>query len=181
LRQSDDDVALHAGIIAGQVEALEMWEERYRRRLMNAGIRDGLSVEEAEEAWFSQVLPTVWHKAATIEPVGSGLMRYSFGIMRTQARSQRRVRATLPGTLEDTHEANPLKGEPMPAYRRDAVRRCLEVLPSRDRLLVELLYMERVDATVVAEQVGVLPRSIQRAGERAKQKIRPCLEEALDV
>ena len=176
-----DDADLHAGIIARQGRALEIWEERYRHRMIQAGMRDGLSSEAAEEAWYSEVLTTVWDKAETITPLGSGLKRYSFGIMRMQARSQRRLHADSPTSLEDKDTANPTHGSAMPTGRREAVRRCLEALSPRDRLLVELVCMECVVVEVVAEEFGILPRSVQRATERAIQRIRPCLEDALDV
>jgi len=168
-------------MIAGQAEALEMWEDRYRDRMVAAGERDGLLPDEAEEAWFSEALPAVWRRAASIQPLGSGLMKYAFGIMRVQARSRRRLRAGAAGSLKETMHANPAPPTPMRARRRAAVRDCLEALSDRDRMLVELLYMERVVPGVIAERVGVQARSIQRAGERAKHKIRPCLEEALDA
>lgn len=176
-----DDATLHAGIIAGQSEALEMWEDRYRDRMVAAGVRDGLLPDEADEVWFSEVLTAIWSKAASIQPVGSGLLLYAFGVMRIQARSRRRIRAGAASSLEATIHANPTPPTPMRPGRRDAVRNCLEALSERDRSLVELLYMEGVDPEVIAERAGILARSVQRAGERAKNKIRPCLEEALDA
>ncbi len=178
---SVDDAALHAGIIAGQREAFEVWEARYRGRMVAAGVRDGLLPDEAEEAWFSEVLTTIWMKAASIEPLGTGLMQYAFGVMRMQARSQRRRNAGAPESLEETFHANPAPTGPMPLARRQAVQNCLEALSERDRSLVELLYMEGVDPDVIAERAGIQARSVQRAGERARNRIRPCLEEALDV
>lgn len=176
-----DDAVLHAGIIARQARALEIWEERYRHRMINAGIRDGLSDDASEEVWYSEVVTTIWEKAETIKPLGSGLEHYSFGIMRMQARSHRRQERGAAASLEENQVANPAPPSAMPADRRAEVRRCLEALSHRDRLLVELVCMERVDIEVVAEEFGILPRSIRRATERAMRKIRPCLEESLDV
>ncbi len=181
LNPETDDAVLHAGIIARQARALEIWEERYRHRIIHAGIRDGLSDDASEEVWYSEVLTTIWDKAETIKPLGSGLKHYSFGIMRMQARSYRRQELGASASFEETQITSPAPPSAMPANRRAEVRRCLEALSPRDRLLVELVCMERVDVEVVAEEFGILPRSIQRATERAMQKIRPCLEESLDV
>ncbi|SRR6266568_2174681 len=175
-----NDAAVHAGIIARQPRALEIWEERYRRRMIDAGIHHGLPDDAAEEVWFSEVLTTIWDKAAEITPLGSGLVRYSFGIMRMQARSHRRQEALEPAALDDV-QANPGPLSAMRPDRRAAVRKCLEALSPRDRLLIELVCMERVEVNVVAAQLGIMPRSVQRATERAMQKIRPCLEDAIDV
>lgn len=181
----EDDAALHAGIIAGHDRALEIWEARYRRRMIAAATRDGMPADDAEQAWIAEALPAVWERAAAIFPRGVGLARYAFGAMRNQARVHLKARArealsldTVPPGLMAT--ANSV-GPAMSRRRREAVLACLERLSPRDRALVELLYMERVDPEVIAERCGIDVRSVRRAGERARQRIRPFLEEALDV
>lgn len=181
----DDDRALHAGIIAGQHEALEEWEARYRARMLAAGRHAGLSLEDAEEAWFGEAVLAIWQGASRIRPLGFGLKKYAFGVMRMQARSRRReaqaASASLDGMAERGVAVRLPTATAMPDQRRQAVLRCLESLRPAERVLVELLYMNRVDPEVVAEARGVKTLSVRRAGERARERIRPCLEEALNV
>src|SRR2546429_157086 len=106
---------------------------------------------------------------------------YAFAIMRNRAAAQHRERQTMPVSLETIGPRRPPAPTPMPNERRLAVRRCLETLAPRDRLLVELVYLESVDPSVIAERLGIQPRSVERAAQRASNRIRPCLEGILSV
>ncbi len=59
---------------------------------------------------------------------------------------------------------------------RDAVRRAVRALPARERLVVNLYYLEDVSLTDIARQLGVTLSRVSQLRARAVQKLRTLIE-----
>ncbi len=159
------DAELHVRIIRMDAEALRTWHDRYRTRLTLSAQRMGLSPEDAEEVWDDAFLATLKRLAhQPIEPLGGGLRRYLFGVVRRRAadRLRRLGRDPILTSLSDLRAgsvASPTARHVGDEEEVVRLRECIERAPERHRLVASAV-LSSASAEEIGELLGIGKRSV---------------------
>lgn len=138
----------------------------------------------AEEV-FQEVCVVVWREYETFE-LGSNFVKWVSVIAHNQVhrfrRQQRRVGAQLSDAAVDLLAQDAVERVDLLESRRDALRRCLEKLPEKDRQLVRHCYGDsRVSFKTVARELGRPVNTVYKALRRIRRVLYECIERALAV
>ncbi len=181
------DADLHALIIARDERAFAEWERRTAPDVFRMIRGRGLSDEDSEEIWNNALL-RVWDRALSdppLEPVGEGLRRYAFGVASRQVAGRFRDRSRQVATVPlDDREKEPSTGLWLPDRRPTkalrALRRCMEMIEERWRIVLEMVKIE-AGPDAIAAALGIGKGSVRKYIQRAKAAIRHCVEVETDV
>ncbi len=182
------ETELHALIVARDEGAFAEWERRTAPRVLRMLIARGASVEDAEEIW-NETLSITWARAVAplpLEPAGEGLRRYAFGAARRvlagRIRSGSREVQTVALDERDQLGTPDFRtaASRQPSKRVYALRRCMEMIEERWRVILEMV-MIHADAAEIADAVGIAQSSVRKYVQRAKSVIRACIEGETDV
>jgi len=115
-----------------------------------------------------------WDLSKDIKPLLSEMTRLvarrSWQESCQQMTSQMRLLAEHVRRLAESSHIEPVQEE-----ERAALRRCLEKLPERSRLLVRTRYYLGANSVEIADRLGMTPTAVRRALFRLRQKLRACV------
>ena len=180
----DQDAELHAALIAGEEDAVAEFEQRYRRQFIAHGKAKGMSLEDSEDAWQDVFFASA-REAHRLTPLGEGLRKYAWGMMRNLVADHYEKQSSAHESLDEEQVSREAIRHQRVAPTmvdnsiRQAVRRCLEGLSAAPRALLEALFTEGLPPDVLAERLGIPRNTVYKRKTRALTQIRPCLEEAL--
>jgi RNA polymerase sigma-70 factor, ECF subfamily len=181
------DAQIHARILAGDADALAVWQDRTRPAIVSYAEKHGATPEEAEEMWNDVFLAT-WKRALReppIDPPGEGLRRYAFRVAmnRVARRYEQRNRQVPTTRLSDRDMELPALADARDERLSPliiALRQCLERADERIRKAYELSLQEAPDSEI-AEVLGIRPASVRPTLWRADRHMRKCIEEQTNV
>jgi RNA polymerase sigma-70 factor (ECF subfamily) len=131
----------------------------------------------------------LWKKFETYEPsVGSNshlnpdasFMAWAYGIVvyetknyyRTSSRDKHRFQSELMDQLAQRHME-------MTAFTEESVealQKCLEQLPDKDRKLLQQIYWDEVPIQDMAQELGIMTQSLYNRLSRMRQRLAQCVE-----
>ena len=138
----------------------------------------------AEEV-FQEVCVVLWREYETFE-LGTNFVKWVSVIAHHQVqrfrRQQRRVGPQLSDAAVDLLAQDAVERVDLLESRRDALRRCLDKLPEKDRQLVRHCYGDsRVKFKTVAEALGRPVNTVYKALNRIRKTLYECIERTLAV
>ena len=138
----------------------------------------------AEEV-FQEVCVVLWREYETFE-LGTNFVKWVSVIAHHQVhrfrRQQRRVGPQLSDAAVELLAEDAVQRVDLLESRRDALRRCLEKLPERDRQLVRQCYADsRVKFKTVAQALGRPVNTVYKALNRIRKTLHECIERTLAV
>jgi len=178
----DPDAELHAAIIAGEQAAVAEFDQRYREQFMSRGVRKGMPLADAEDAWQEVFIGTIQRARSLTGPLGQSLRQYASKAMGNRIADYHRSRER---ELRVDLSVDELAPTDAPAHShadervRAEVRRCLERVGDTHRVILEALFTEQLTPEALADTLGVPRNTVYQKKIRALARIRPCLEEAL--
>jgi RNA polymerase sigma-70 factor (ECF subfamily) len=142
------------------------------------------SAAHAEEV-FQEVCVILWREHETFE-LGTNFVKWVSVIAHNQVhrfrRQQRRVGPQLSDTVVDLLAVDAVERADLLESRRDALRRCLEKLPAKDRQLLGHCYGDtRATIKTVAAELGRPANSVYKALNRIRKALYECIERTLSV
>jgi RNA polymerase sigma factor (sigma-70 family) len=196
-----DDDALHRGLLARDVRALEALIARYAREAAYfvRVVLDGVgSAQDAEEC-VDDLFVTAWEEISSFDANRAALRTWLMMRAKYLALDRRRQiqRRQLPGAQAPT--AGRRDGREMSRYagsrlaeaeatydgpegmleqreRHEQLHRLLEELPELDRLLIYLRYFRLASAEEIAARTGLTRRAIDTRLWRARRTLREAFE-----
>lgn len=137
---------------------------------------------DAEEV-FQEVCVVVWRAYDEFE-LGTDFVKWVSVIAHNQVRKFRRESRRGGFQLSDeTSErlaADAARGADMFDFRREALRKCLGKLPSRERQLVERCYSHSAASfKTVAEDLGRPVNTVYKALNRIRRSLHECIDRTL--
>lgn len=182
----DPDVALHLGILAGDVDALAAWEAKYRRPMFRRAVANGLPPIEAENA-FEDAFQNTMAQADRLTPIGPGLRKMAYRILANRIADHHRRHAgardvSLEAEVEaGRHLASLMSRGPDEGSEHSAeLTQCLERLTMEQRVVIELLFFEDLSTDLIAARLKIKPNSVTVAKGRGLKALKKCLEEGID-
>ena len=180
ISQPDPDTDLHLGILAGDINALQYWETKYRRLMIRRAIQRGLPNLDAENA-FENAFHQTMTMATRLTPIGSSLRRMAYTVLarriadyhrgsaphaslEAEGESGREIAALMSPSTDESHE--------LP----EEIAGCLERLTKEQKQVIELLFIEDLPSDVVADRLGIARNSVIKAKGRALRALEECLE-----
>jgi RNA polymerase sigma-70 factor (ECF subfamily) len=138
----------------------------------------------AEEV-FQEVCVVLWREYETFE-LGTNFVKWVSVIAHHQVhrfrRQQRRGGPQLSDAAVELLAQDAVERVDLLEWRRDALRRCLEKLPDRDRQLVRSCYGDsRVKFKTVAQAIGRPVNTVYKALNRIRKTLYECIERTLAV
>jgi RNA polymerase sigma-70 factor (ECF subfamily) len=138
----------------------------------------------AEEV-FQEVCVVLWRENETFQ-LGTDFVKWVSVIAHNQVhrfrRQQRRVGPQLSDLAVDLLAEDAVERIDLLESRRDALRSCLEKLPSNDRHLVRSCYGDaRTTFKTAAEDLGRPVNTVYKALNRIRKSLYDCIERAISV
>jgi RNA polymerase sigma-70 factor (ECF subfamily) len=138
----------------------------------------------AEEV-FQEVCVVLWREYETFE-LGTNFVKWVSVIAHHQVhrfrRQQRRAGPQLSDAAVELLAEDAVQRVDLLESRRDALRRCLEKLPERDRQLVRHCYSDsRATFKAVAQTLGRPVNTVYKALNRIRKALYECIERRLAV
>ena len=175
MSDGDQDAALVARCLAGEVEAFEPLVLRYQRPLFNVALRMVGDREEARDVVQDAFL-RAYEKLSSFDP------RYRFFswvyriVLNASLNARERRRAGDPLTVE------PAAGEGGPEEalrareREDCVQAALLSLPVDDRLVLVLRHFAELSYAEIGEALGLAEKTVKSRLHEARQRLGRQLE-----
>ncbi len=138
----------------------------------------------AEEV-FQEVCVVLWREYETFQ-LGTDFVKWVSVIAHNQVhrfrRQQRRLGPQLSDMAVDMLAQDAVERVDLLESRRDALRRCLEKLPAKDRQLVRSCYSDsRTTFKTAAEDLGRPVNTVYKALNRIRKALYECIERTLSV
>jgi RNA polymerase sigma-70 factor (ECF subfamily) len=138
----------------------------------------------AEEV-FQEVCVVLWREYETFQ-LGTDFVKWVSVIAHNQVhrfrRQQRRVGPQLSDAAVDLLAQDAVERAGLLESRRDALRTCLEKLPTKDLQLVQQCYSDsRVTFKNVAQILGRPVNTVYKALNRIRKTLYECIERTLNV
>jgi RNA polymerase sigma-70 factor (ECF subfamily) len=138
----------------------------------------------AEEV-FQEVCVVLWREYETFE-LGTSFVKWVSVIAHHQVyrfrRQQRRCGPQLSDAAVELLSRDAVERADLLELRRDALRRCLEKLPDKDRQLVRHCYGDsRINFKSVAQALGRPVNTVYKALNRIRKALYECIERTLAV
>lgn len=138
----------------------------------------------AEEV-FQEVCVVLWREYETFE-LGTNFVKWVSVIAHNQVhrfrRQQRRIGPQLSDAAVDLLAQDAIERVDLLDSRRDALRRCLEKLPDKDRHLVRHCYSDsRATFKTIAQALGRPVNTVYKALNRIRKVLYECIERTLTV
>ena len=142
------------------------------------------SAADAEEV-FQEVCVILWRKHETFE-LGTDFVKWVSVIAHNQVhrfrRQQKRIGPQLSDVTVDLLAQDAVERADLLECRRDALRRCLEKLPNKDRQLVRHCYGDsRATFKTAAEDLGRPVNTVYKALNRIRKVLYECIERTISV
>lgn len=179
--EQNNDEELVAMVQRGQTEALEAIYDRYAGPSYSLALRI-LGDRGAAEEVVQDTFVTLWRKAGSYKPesgkVHSWLLRIArnraIDELRRQRSPVRNNRAHRPAseTLADTSESDAFRTTEL----RFVVGEALEGLPTDQREVVEMAYLEGLSQREISEHTGIPLGTVKTRTRLALKKLRKVLE-----
>jgi RNA polymerase sigma-70 factor (ECF subfamily) len=139
---------------------------------------------DAEEV-FQEVCVVLWREYEMFE-LGTNFVKWVSVIAHHQVyrfrRQQRRVGPQLSDAVVDLLAQDAVERADLLESRRDALRRCLDKLPDKDRQLVRHCYSDsRVTFKSAAQELGRPANTVYKALNRIRKSLMQCIERTLSV
>jgi RNA polymerase sigma-70 factor (ECF subfamily) len=139
----------------------------------------------AAEEVFQEVCVVLWREYETFE-LGTDFVKWVSVIAHHQVqrfrRQQRRLGPQLSDAAVDLLSRDAVDRADLLESRRDALRRCLDKLPDRDRQLVQQCYGDsRQSFKAAAQNLGRPANTVYKALCRIRRALYQCIERALAV
>ena len=127
----------------------------------------------------------LWRENETFR-IGTNFVKWVSVIAHHQVhrfrRQQRRVGPQLSDAAVDLLSHDAVERADLLESRRDALRRCLEKLPNKDRQLVSHCYSDtRATFKTAAEDFGQPVNTVYKALNRIRKSLYECIERTLSV
>lgn len=176
---SDEELVVM--VLQGRAEALEALYDRYAGLSYYLALRI-LGDRGAAEEVVQDAFVTLWRKAGTYDPVYGRLYSWLLRIVRNRAidelRRQRspvrnsRVYRPDSESLADPSEAEAIRATEL----RSVVGGAMEELPSDQREVLEMAYLEGLSQREISEYTGVPLGTVKTRTRLALKKLRKSLE-----
>lgn len=142
------------------------------------------SSADAEEV-FQEVCVVLWREYESFQ-LGTNFVKWVSVIAHHQVyrfrRQQRRVGPQLSDTTVDLLAEDAVERADLLESRREALRRCLEKLPDKDRQLVRHCYGDsRNSFKSIAQELGRPVNTVYKALNRIRKALMECIERTLSV
>lgn len=105
--------------------------------------------------------------------------RQALYYLRQQSRDARRQRPIDPELFEAISDAFLEEEDTGPGPERQALQRCLEHVPARQRRMLALRYEKQASFAEIGQKVGTTAGAVQRALSRVRQALHDCVRAAL--
>jgi RNA polymerase sigma-70 factor, ECF subfamily len=155
---ADSDEALMVGAAGGDANALAGLYDRYAPPLLSAGMRILGNRRDAEDL-LHDVFVEVWQQAGDYDPARGSVKSWLFLRLRSRAIDRLRLASSRKNVeLGDQVLATATRDvaeDPALAPDRVQVRTTLEVLPTDQRVAIELAYFGGLSGAQIAAQLGV--------------------------
>jgi RNA polymerase sigma-70 factor (ECF subfamily) len=136
---------------------------------------------DADEV-FQQTSLILWRDREQFSPDGD-FVRWGCGIAHNRVRNFLRLRrhrdVYFTEALVDELSEKRLANDDLFAWRREALKQCLQKLPEKQREMVRLYYEESSSTKEVAERLGVSTTSLYTRLHRIRITLLECIQKAL--
>jgi len=157
-------------------EAFEILYHRYIRSIFGLAMRRLRDRQQAEDA-VQEMFAAVWRSAGSYRPERGAAAPWLYAVARNAIVDRMRVRADLPGDPPDV-----VSGELGPAERAESayvswrVHRALEVLPDKERDVLELAYWSGLPQSEVASFLNIPLGTVKTRTRSALARLAEILE-----
>ncbi len=175
----ESDEALLERIGQRDADAFEILYRRYVRAVLGLALRRLGYRGRAEDA-VQEAFAAVWRAAQTYRPERGPAAPWLFAVARNSISDRGRARREPPMDAPD--EPSPEAGPDEQAERSWAafrVHRALELLPAKERELIELAYWSGLSQSEIADLVGIPLGTVKTRTRSALARLADVLEEEL--
>jgi len=171
---TDSDLLVR--VAARDREAFEILYHRYIRSIFGLAMRRLRDRQQAEDA-VQEMFAAVWRSAGSYRPERGAAAPWLYAVARNAIVDRMRVRADLPGDPPDV-----VSGELGPAERAESayvswrVHRALEVLPDKERDVLELAYWSGLSQSEVASFLNIPLGTVKTRTRSALARLAEILE-----
>src|SRR5580704_4289624 len=176
---AESDGELLVAIAMGDRKAFGELYERYARAVLGLALSRLGDRGRAEDA-VQEAFASIWRAAASYRPERGPGAPWLFTVARNAITNQWRVKTETPAETADepSLELGP-DGRAELAWRSFCVHRALEVLPSEQRVLVELAYWEGLTQREIATRLGMPLGTVKTRTRAALSRLAAALKEDL--
>lgn len=157
-------------------EAFELLYQRYVRSIFGLALRRLRDRQRAEDA-VQETFAAVWRSAASYRPERGPAAPWLYAVARNAIVDRFRAKAEPTGEIPEL-----ASGEPGPPDRAESsfvawrVHRALEVLPPREREVIELAYWSGLSQSEVAEYLHIPLGTVKTRTRSALTRLADVLE-----
>lgn len=171
-------------MLAGDAQAFNEWASLLFPELYTAAIRRGLRETDAEDAAQSSILAVIerLRDDEPVLPLGLGLRKYVFGVLRHLVANQRRREKAERGTVDVETLGDVLPEAPessseddTPAKRK--LRECISNAPARHAKIIRLRYFDMASTKEIAAAMNIKASSVYQTLQRAEDWIERCMSQ----
>lgn len=172
--QDNDEQALIRRMQAGDVDALAALYHLYRPRIGRFLLRMGLP-EQDHDTVVNDVLYTAWTHAERFDPYRSRLSTWLFGIARNKALKTFHANRTPIAEPEQVDELAEWHDDIESLETRQWIAFGLASLPSEQRMVLELTFLEGLTYAEIAEILDCPVNTVKTRVFHARRKLRDML------
>jgi len=172
----ESDADLLVRVAGHDREAFEQLYHRYVRSVFGLALRRLRDRQRAEDA-VQETFSAIWRSAGSYRPERGPAAPWLYAVARNAIVDRMRARTDPPGELPET-----ASGEPGPAERAETayvawrVHRALEVLPPREREVIELAYWSGLSQSEVADFLDIPLGTVKTRTRSALARLADVLE-----
>jgi RNA polymerase sigma-70 factor (ECF subfamily) len=176
---AESDGELLVAIAMGDRKAFAELYERYARAVLGLALSRLGDRGRAEDA-VQEAFASIWRAAASYRPERGPGAPWLFTVARNAITNQWRIRTEAPMETADepSLELGP-DARAEEAWRSFCVHRAIEVLPSEQRVLVELAYWEGLTQREIATRLGMPLGTVKTRTRAALSRLAVALKEDL--